>query len=368
MAGLWADNPDYYTTSELLTVWTTNISASGATLAFTANEGRRGSGNACFTFTPAAGAAAHNYITKTLNPGDNTICISFGLKYTAANGANLCTNFSIGDSDIWHIGMIRNSDGTLGFYRGRNLNAETGGTLIGNGATALSIGTYYSIQIKCTIHDTTGVLSCKINGIEDLNSGSGYTDIDTQNAGTATWRRIGFGVRTSATGTQGATTRICDIVVNDGTGDYNNTYPGDCAVLVDVPSTGNGGNTDFTPSTGTDHGALVDDATPNDDTDYNVSSALNQRDTYVFPDLALSTGTPKFVINRMRVKLSESGEAGIVGVTRRNSTNSDGSVTMGPSSASYNYFDDIRELDPETSAEWTIANLNDTELGVKRSV
>jgi len=351
MANLWADTPDYYGTTQIPLIWT-NITA----MVVSSNNGRRTSTNAlAFNALPSD-------VSKTLAPGDATIGVAFGIKFTTAATARR-NFFMIGDATVVHLTMSQQLDGTILWRLGGSLLTDNG-TTIGATTWAPSIGVYYHFSILATINNTTGALSFKVNGSEQLNGGSGYTNIDTQNGGTAGWTRFGF-ARDGATPNQ----YICDFVVNDGTSAVNNGHPGDCAVLVNIPNAVNGGNTGFTPNGGTFHGDRVREIPLDDDTTYNASTASGQRDTYVFPSLALASGTIKSVINRMALKLSEAGAATAVGVMRdiSGATNYDSTVVHSPSDASYTYFDDLREQDPATSSAWTVAGVNDTELGVKRA-
>jgi hypothetical protein len=88
---------------------------------------------------------------------------------------------------------------------------------------------------------------------------------------------------------------IDDLYVCDGSGSVNNDFLGECRVLTLLPSDGNGSNNDFDTSAGgspADHGAMVNDTTPNDDTDYVSSSTVDHVDSWNYPALGY-TGTLK---------------------------------------------------------------------------
>lgn len=363
MSQLWADTPDYYATAQIPLEYALGGTDTAKAVVVTSG-GRRASTNA-LRLDDTVGSVT---ITKTLNPSDATIAISFGLIFERqATAAATRTFFAIGDGTVWHLGLAQLSgDGTLAWYMGRGLLAGSGGTLIENISFAPVIDTFYSVSIKATINNATGALSFKINGVEQLNGGAGYTNIDTQNAGTAAWTRFAWG-NDNAGSSKPPRIRWCDIVVNDGAGSVNNNHPGDCAVLADVCEDGNGSNADFTPNSGTDHGDRVNEIPEDADTTYNQSSASGQRDSYIFANLSATDGTVRSVINRMCLKLSEAGASTAVGVVYKNATNYDSAVSLSPSDASYAYFDDIRELDPQTSSAWTIAQVNASEFGVKRA-
>lgn len=357
---LWADNPDYYATAQIPLIYALGGTLTSQVTVQSAN-GRRGSNDSLF-FDEGNGSVT---AIRTFNPSGAKCIWGFAIYITVEDtSVNPYTNFAIGDATVWHIGMVRENDNTFGFYNGRPLISSGGGTLIGYTNIALSLNTWYHISVETTINDTTGTLSCKINGAETLNGGAGFTNIDTRNGGTAGWTRIGIGTSDTS-----MSFRINDVTVADGSGSVNNTHLGDCSVLVDIPNAVNGSNTGFTPNGGTFHGDRVREIPLDEDTTYNASTAVGQRDTYVFPSLTMSAGTPIGVINRMALKKTEAGTATAVGVIYDISaaTNYDGAVSLAPSEGSYAYFDDLREQDPDTSAAWTVAGINDKEFGVKRA-
>jgi len=179
MANLWADTPDYYGTTQIPLIWT-NITA----MVVSSNNGRRTSTNAlAFNALPSD-------VSKTLAPGDATIGVAFGIKFTTAATARR-NFFMIGDATVVHLTMSQQLDGTILWRLGGSLLTDNG-TTIGATTWAPSIGVYYHFSILATINNTTGALSFKVNGSEQLNGGSGYTNIDTQNGGTAGWTRFGL--------------------------------------------------------------------------------------------------------------------------------------------------------------------------------
>lgn len=369
MANLWADNPDYYTDAEVPLLWTSWASANQYVRVIP--DGGRRTGSDAIGWTRTSGRWGNALIQKTLFPGDSKIAFSFGFKFTYFEQVGYGVNkvfIGIGDASVWHIGIAQNADTTLAFYLGRDLGANSGGTLIGNTSWVPTLDSYVNMSIECTIHDSAGTLSCKINGAEVLNGGSGFTGIDTRNGGTAGWTRFAFYTADHFALPEPAY-QFCDLVVNDGTGSVNNTHPGDCAVIVDVPNAVDGSNTSWTPNGGTYHGDRVREIPLDGDTTYLESSAVGQRETFVYPSLSISGGTIKTLINRMALKLTQAGSANAVGVMRDISggTNYDGSVTLSPSETDYAYFDDNRPNDPATSSPWDVAGVNDTELGVKRA-
>ncbi len=357
---LWEDTPDYYATATIQTPGWVVTGSDTAKAVVVASGGRR-SGKNAWRLDDTTGDVK---IQKTLAPSGAKIIVAFGIVFERAATADGRVFFSIGDAGVWHIGMAQRLDGTIEFYRGRDLLSNSGGTSLGNSGFVPIIDTYYHFSIELTVNDSTGTLSFQVNKVEKLNGGAGFTGIDTQNGGSAAWTRFAWG-NDNGLGSKPPRIRWCDLVVNDGSGGSHDTHPGDCGVYVDLPNA-NGGVRDFTPSTGSDDFAVVDDAAPNDATDYLESSAVNQRATLGFPALGV-TGFVKSVTFRHRLSLSEAGSGQAVGVFRKGSTNYDGAVALSPTT-SWDYFDDRRVLDPATGLAMTISDVDAIEGGIKRSV
>lgn len=353
MARLWEDQPDYYDTSTIETPgWT--VTGPAGSITVSASGGRRAGTNAIRVNCNDFGASG--IISKTLAPGDNKIVLAFGMVLESWNVA-VSDLLRIGDATVTHLRLVQNIDGTLEWFRGS--------TSLGSTGFAPTIGTFYHYSLEAVIDDSVGTLSFKVNKIEKMNGGAGFTGIDTQNGGSAGWSRFQYVCNTIAQGNPAAVFRFCDVVVNDGTGGSDDTHPGDCAVYVDLPNA-NGGVRDFTPSTGTDDFAVVDEVPSNDGTDYIASTAVNQRTTVAYPSLS-ATGVVKSVTFRHRLALDAAGTGQAVGVMRKGGTNYDGSDVLSPTTA-YDYFDDRRTIDPATSAAFTISDVNAIEGGIKRSV
>jgi hypothetical protein len=357
MAALWADTPDYYSLNEITRGQWTSFTNTGVTASIAAGAGRRAGTNA---WRNGVGGAKFNQWLKTLTPSGDAI-IAFAFKLRGGLSAPNYPWFGIGDATVWHLTANFNADQTIQFRNGGTPGGGVAGTVIGSTSIALALNVWYHLSIRAKIDDAAGTLSCRINRVEALNGGAGYTGIDTRNAGTAAWTRFAWATADA----QHPNFDFADVVACDSSGALNNDHPGDCAVLVQLPATGNGGNADFTPSSGTDHGALVREAAaPDDDTTYVAGASSGQRDTFVYPAIAFA-GTPRFIINRPCLKLSVAGALNALDVCRKGGVNYDGTAAASPTAGGYTYFDFLRELDPSTGAAWTMAGINAAESGVK---
>jgi hypothetical protein len=224
------------------------------------------------------------------------------------------------------------------------------GTLLDTSASAVLVASAWNfIEAKILVANS-GTYTVKCNGIQVLN---GAADTQANAASTI----AGFSV------TPGSGNGIDDLYVLDSAGTTLNDFIGDCRVECLSPQTGNGSNTGLTCSTGTDHGALVDELPANDDTDYNFSATVGAKDTYAFTNVA-TIGSIKAVQVSARAKKTDSATKELAVVTRVGSTDYDG-ATQTVASTTYSQYQQIWAKRPSDNADWTISDVNAAEFGLK---
>jgi hypothetical protein len=243
---------------------------------------------------------------------------------------------------------------------GMLLTVKRGTTTLATGITVLALNSWYYIELKGTIHDTTGSYEVRIDGVtEAALTASG---VDTRNAGTTgQWDRILLGTLSGISGNQ----YIDDVYVCDQSGAApRNTFLGPVKVETLYPQTdavAAGSNAGLTPSTGTDHGALVDETTPNT-SDYNSSPTVGLKDTYNYPSLTL-TGTVLGIQTNLYVAKSDTAARTVCAVVRAGGTDYDG-ANIAPLTT-FSYFSEVRAQNPNTSAEWTSSDIISLQAGMK---
>lgn len=257
------------------------------------------------------------------------------------------------DGDTTQCDLRLQNTGQLRVTRGNNV------TVLGTTTNALSAGQTYYIEWKLKIDNTTGTVDVRVNGESWLS----LTGQDTQNTTNATANGFILGVSaypTSSFGTAG-TFDYDDVYVCDTQGSNNNDFMGDVRIQATLPS-GAGTTTNFTPSAGSNY-ENVDDATPNDNTDYNYSLTAGHIDTYVMGDIAPSAGTIKGIAVQMRARKDDAGTRTIAAAIRTGGTDYFGSnKNIG---TDYTYYTEIWEINPNTSVGFSIADINGLEAGAK---
>jgi hypothetical protein len=270
---------------------------------------------------------------------------------TNMNGVNIVTAYSDLNTTP-HLTLSMDSSNRLTIWRGL---ASSGGTLLATSATPFSVlGQWRSINLYFKIDDATGRAVVKVDGNTQID----YSG-DTRNGGSA-GTIDGFRASLNSSASNG----IADLVICDGLGTVNNTYPGDIACIRRLPN-GNGTYSQFTGSDGNsvDNYALVDEA-PSNDTDYTYATASGQKDSYAVEDLPPATLSVMGVRAVAKTAKSGAGAAGMSVMIRENGTDTYSSSV--PLSTSFSWQGDVvREVKPSNSSAWTISDVNAMEIGVR---
>jgi hypothetical protein len=254
---------------------------------------------------------------------------------------------SLVDGSTQQVTVGANSDGSLKVFRGAN-----NGTLLGQTAPALYVpGAYFYLEVKAKIDPTVGTVELRINGVSVLSL-SGVNTRSTANSY----------VNQLYVVSQGSGSFLDDLYVCDISGTKNNDFLGDSRVDPLLPNA-DGTYSQFTPSTGTSHFALVDETTPNT-TDYNDGLTVGNRDSYQFTNLAsLASQIIYGVQANAAVLKDDAGAKSICTFVRSGTTDSDAATAV--LGTSQTYVSQIFETNPSGGVAWTEASVNAAEFGVK---
>lgn len=323
----YIDSFDHYATGDLAKKgWT---GAGSATIG--ASAGRRGGG----ALQLAAGASA----TRSLGASVSILIVGAAMAFSANADSDILL---LKEGGTTHVQICLRSDGKL--------EAKRNGTSLGVSANALASPTsFHYYEAKVTLDDTAGAVTVNVDGVPVIT----LTSQDTRNAGTGV-------VDTVVLSATGLTVTVDDLYIADTSGATNNDFLGDIRIDCIYPN-GAGTYQDFTPSTGSDHAAVIDEATPNG-TDYLTGGAAGTHDTATFTDLSV-TGTILGVQINNDVAKSSSGTCTVKNLIRSGGTNAYGGNA--DPAASYAYITSMHEIDPATSAAWTVAAVNAVEAGLE---
>lgn len=269
-----------------------------------------------------------------------------------------------GDGDVPYIHQYRDGSnavlvtiavsatGGIQVYRGEN-----NGTLLGEVAGPILVAnSWQHVESKVLFSTTVGTVEVRVEGVTVLT-------LTGQNTGAGPCAIVANANEGSGTGN---VTRyyIKDLVVWNGAGSVNNNFLGSVQVYELTPSSDVSLN--WTPSTGSTGWDLIDEAPPNDDTDYIYApDPAPAAALFGMTNLPADVTSVKGLYVVARSKKTDGGDGTLqVGLKSGAST---GLGTDRPVTTTYTYWTDMFELDPATSAAWLPAAVDAVQLQLDRT-
>lgn len=349
---LFGDTFDGYPTADLLLKWT-NFTGVGSTRISISSLAARNGAAGLRLNAPNSDDASAQTIRKTLTPGDPTTFVAkFAFRYDHTNPSFIFPFISINDNNTQQTCLALRPDGKLAFYRGALVSGLIGTT---PSNTALLGGNWYFIKMKVVLHGSAGTVDLWINGVSEIS----LTGQNTITSGSAIWTNFYLGQPVlDGQGNLGGGAldfRYDDLIVRDDDNGYQDTIG-----IILRAQAGNGSNTDYTPSTGTDHGALVDDTNQDGDSTMNTSSTVGHKDTYNLENLPVSA-TIECVQTTEVARKTDAGSRIVANVLRISGTD-----YVGPNIApnqTYSHLLTQYDESPATSTAFTDTEVNGMQSG-----
>lgn len=277
--------------------------------------------------------------SKLLVPGSpQTVIIGFAIRLTNLNNTDIEW---LGNGSVLNVNLRFNSDGSIRAFNGDSA------------AGVITINTWYYIEVKVKIDNSAGAVEVYVNGVQVID----VTGVDNQASTNAVTENIYF------RGAIGTLEYIDDIYLCDVAGAVNNDFLGPGSVTAFLPD-GAGTNTDFTPSAGANF-ENVDDNPSDDDTTYNESTGIGDKDDYSFASVVALKG------NILGVQLTSCARNADVGsVNMKNFVRSGGTpaeVEIGNLALinTYAMLSTIWEEEPTDSVSWDTTKIDAATFGVK---
>lgn len=208
---------------------------------------------------------------------------------------------------------------------------------------------WHYIECKVVIASSGGSVIVKIDGNTIFN-------LTSQN----TLGQSGYGASWLRFLSPSSNTFVDDLVMWDTSGSVNNDFMGDCKVYQLAPDA-NGDVNNFTPSTGSNY-QNVDETTPNDDTDYNESSTVNDVDRYSYATLTEPGNIKGVQVNAYYRKTDAYIRSAKIQAMSNTHLSEGSEKFLGDS---YKTDSSIFELNPDGSVAWTDTTINAATFGVK---
>jgi hypothetical protein len=209
---------------------------------------------------------------------------------------------------------------------------------------------WYYLEIEAVIHGSTGSVKVYKNGAEVINvsgvntkgqSQDGVSTLRLRMPGTAAWAASSFD----------------DVYVADAA-----TRLGDSRVITLVPDSDTA-DKDWSPSSGQDNYAMVDEEQVDGDTSYVASSTPGDLDFYTMGNLGVTPETIHAVQLMMCACKDDAATREV-----RLKLKSGATVEDGPTQAlstSYQYFHEIYDADPDAEGPWTATAVDAMQAGVE---
>ena len=306
------------------------------------NFSRTGTGSA-FTYNANFQNNTKNFVTT----GGVVVGVAW---YTDAWSYTTSANlFTVREGGINHLAVGLNAAQQLVIFRGA--------TIIATGTTVFPMNSWYYIEFKAIIHDTAGSYEVRVDGVTELSA----SGIDTRNGGTGPWNNVWLASPSNSNAW------FDDFYLLDTSGATLNDFLGPVRVETLFPQTdavAAGTHAGLTPSTGTDHGAMVDEPAPNT-TDYNSSAVVGAKDTYQYPSMTLA-GVIHGIQTNLYVAKSDAAIRRVCPVVRVNGVDYDG-PDFNPLTT-FNWWSEVRAVNPNTGLPWTVADIAALEVGMKVTV
>lgn len=281
-------------------------------------------------------------VSRTFAPASITALLGVAFRQSTLGVAG--DFLRIREGATTHVALAFGTAGELVIKRGST-------TLATSAAGILSINSWFYIALGTTIHDTTGTYTVLVDGIPVLTA----TGVDTRNGGTGQFDS--FSVHSPD-----GSTWFDDLYFFDSSGSRCNTLLADARVTNLLPSTGNGTYTGFTPSSGVDHGAMVDEVVPDGDSTYNQGTAAGDKDSYNYP--VLGSSDPILAVQTcLYQRKTDAGAREVAALLRSGGADFNG-ATISPTT-SYLYQLDGFEVDPATGVPWIESGVNALEVGME---
>lgn len=335
MALIFMDGFDHYPASSIKSKW--DVLGNAVTIYPT--DGRDGAGMVYLTVSDS--------IRKDFTTASDTIIAGFAM-YKTAPGHSEDTNdvFRIYNGSSTGISIVLSNFGIV--------SVERGGTLVASSSYVPFQSSWAYFEIKVVYHDTTGSVEVRVNGQTVINE----TGIDTMVNTDSPSSVLFYGG-----GAYGNPIKVDDFYLCDGTGTKNNDFLGDSHVTTLYPVS-DGTYSDFTPSTGTDHYALVDDPSHITDSEYVSSDTVGDIDTFDPTTIALGEDVHGVQVSSF-VKNLDAGELTVRPIIRSGATPANNEGPDLEISQTLKSSIGIWDKEPTDDVNWTEAKINAAEFGLK---
>jgi hypothetical protein len=283
------------------------------------------------------------YVSFYIRVDNDSLTTVTRLASFAASGSEQCSLQLVqGDSSGWKL----------------QINRGTGTSLETTGGRPFTNFEWHLVEWHIVIGNS-GSWEVKLDNSTVL-SGSG----DTQNLAGSAATEFNFLFHAGViSGDTVGIMAIDNVVIQDSAGAFLSTAATGSWYIEGIVPTSETADADFTPSTGTDNSALVDEIPADDDTTYVESATVSDRDLYNYANLtAIPSGFSIYGIQINTTCFANSSEDLITVI------DSNGSILTSAGEAPGGTYETLRfisETDPDTATTWSESSLNAATFGIE---
>jgi hypothetical protein len=226
------------------------------------------------------------------------------------------------------------------------------GTVLDTSASVLSEDTWHFVEIKLELVQATGSYEVKVDG-NSVFSDAGPVDVLEGTETTCDFIRVWLTPHWY----------VDEIYILNTDGSVNNDYLGIYTRIEPYYPDEDGTTSDWTPSAGSDHYALVDE-TSESTANYVSSGTITDLDLFKFTDIT-ATDTIHAVKLETYIGLSEVAGVRDARIQAVSGVTTSNGATFGVVDQTEQVESRILETDPNTSSLWLQAGLNAAEFGVE---
>lgn len=354
MALLWCDSFDHYGTLARLTDGVYAEVNIGCSLQ---NTGAR-TGTYCIRQGGNAfNSAVQSNFRRVFGGPKTVVGVAAAFFYAALptlnNGQRI---FQFMDAaNLTQISVCLQSTGIIEVFRG-DMTTSLGATA----TPAITANAYQHVECMVLFSQTVGTVEIRVNGVTVLSL-SGKDTCATANVESS---QIYIGGGFPAGSLTFGQTIFDDLFAWDDTGSYNNTFIGDRRVITLFPDS-NTATADWTAVGAASGYECIDEANPNDDTDYISAATVGNVSQFGLQNLPSGISIVSAVVMVERARKTEAGLA-----NTKISLVSGGSSVAGadkPLTEIYTYRQDVFPINPATAAPFTAAEVDALNFKVERT-
>jgi len=351
MALLWCDSFDHYgTLANMLNGAWAELASTGVSL----NTTRPRTGSTCLRITQ--NSPSSNIARRVLGGAKTTVGLGMALwipNLPPGNNEQQIFRWSDATNAVQLV-LFLQSTGVLELKRGGTVSLGLTSTPV------IVANAYQHVECIAFFSQTVGTFECRVNGVTVLS----LSGIDTCATALTECSQVNIAGSFSGSGFSSTDCYVDDLFCYDDTSSYNNTFIGDRRVLTLFPDA-NTATADWT-AVGAASGYLcIDEASPNDDTDYITAATTGLVSQFGLQDLPGGISVVNAVVMVERARKTEAGTA-----NTKVSIVSGASSTAGadkPLTEVYTYRQDVFQTDPASAAPFTVANVNALQFKVERT-